>query len=315
MGSNIVEQLLDDGHDVVGVDAFIDSYPRNYKEDNLQNALAHPAFKFHELDLRSDSLDSVLTGVDAVINEAAMPGLPRSWSEFGAYATNNIDATQRLLEASIRAGIRRLVHVSTSSVYGRFALGDEDSPTRPVSPYGVTKLAAEHLALAYMANTGLDVVILRYFSVYGPRQRPDMAYHIFAEALLDRRPITVFGDGQQTRSSTFVADCVRGTVGALDGARPGAVYNIGGAEAITLLTAIDLLADALGVKADIEFAPARAGDQRDTRADTRRAAADFGYRASVLPADGIRLQSRWHLSRRDGHPDVVEIGTTAQASK
>jgi nucleoside-diphosphate-sugar epimerase len=300
IGSHLADQLLEDGHDVVGLDGFIDYYPRAQKEQNLLSARAHPKYKFHEVDLRSDSLSSAIEGVDAVVHEAAMPGLPRSWTEFDSYETNNLRATQRLLEACVQSRVKRFMHISTSSVYGRFATGDEQTPTRPVSPYGVTKLAAEHLALAYMANSTLDVVILRYFSVYGPRQRPDMAYHIFAEALLDGRPLTVFGDGQQTRSSTYVEDCVRGTIDALDGARPGNVYNIGGAESITLLEAIDLLAGALGVTPTIRFEPARPGDQQDTRADTRKAAADFGYRATISPQQGIPLQCAWHIGRRSG---------------
>jgi nucleoside-diphosphate-sugar epimerase len=310
IGSHLVEQLLADGHSVVAVDAFIDSYPREYKQRNLRSVV-HPRLSFAELDLRYEPLDDILHGVDAVINEAAMPGLPRSWTDFDSYLSNNTHAVQRLLEASARAGVTRFIQVSTSSVYGRDAIGDEEVPTRPVSPYGVTKLAAEHLALAYMQSMGLPVVILRYFSVYGPRQRPDMAYHIFCEALLDRRPLTVYGDGLQSRSSTYVDDCVRGTIGALFGATPGEVYNIGGAAAVSLLDAIHILADSIGVQPVIEFAAARAGDQRETRADTRKAERDFGYRPTVAPVDGLALQAAWHASLR--RPAVAAERPTAYA--
>lgn len=300
IGSHVAEQLLADGHEVVGIDAFVDYYPREHKQQNLRAALAHPKFEFRQLDLKAggDALASALEGVEAVIHEAAMPGLQRSWTEYDSYLANNMQASQRLFEASVRSGVRRIVHASTSSVYGRYAVGDEQMPTRPISPYGVTKLAAEHLALAYMDSYGLPVVILRYFSVYGPRQRPDMAYHIFCESLLDGRPLTIYGDGHQTRSSTYVSDCVQGTIDALLRGREGEIYNLGGAQPIDLLEAIGILADELGVEPLLEHEPARLGDQRDTRADTTKARLHFGYQPSVGPHDGLRRQAAWHAQRR-----------------
>lgn len=308
IGSHLSEALVAAGHHVIGLDGFIESYPRSYKEANLAASRSGPNFQFHELDLRSADLDPVLDGVDAVINQAAMPGLPRSWTEFDSYLTNNTLAVERLLAASARRGIKRFVQASTSSVYGRYAVGDETLPTAPASPYGVTKLAAEHLALAYMESAGLPVVILRYFSIYGPRQRPDMAYHIFTEALLSDQPLTVFGDGQQSRSSTYVSDCVAGTIDGLHRGRPGEVYNIGGAETITLLEAIAVLADELGVVPRIQHQPARTGDQRDTQADTAKAHRDFGYAPAVRPADGLRRQAGWHRDRR-AQPSVGRTRT------
>jgi nucleoside-diphosphate-sugar epimerase len=298
IGSHLAERLVVDGHDVVGVDGFIDTYPRSYKERNLEVLRDQQAFSFHALDLRADLLDEVLDGADAVVNLAAMPGLPRSWTDFDSYATNNFHAVQRLIEACHRRGVGRFVQASTSSVYGREAVGDETMPTRPVSPYGVTKLAAEHLLLAYMETLGIPVVILRYFSVYGPRQRPDMAYHIFSEALLDDRPLTVFGDGRQTRSITEVGDCVAGTVAAVTDGVPGEVYNIGGGQSIALLEALQILADVLGRRPRIEFQPARPGDQRDTAADTTKAHDAFGYSATIGPREGLARQAAWHVGLR-----------------
>jgi UDP-glucuronate 4-epimerase len=294
IGSHLCERLLAEGHEVVGLDAFVDYYPRPVKEDNLRTLREHPRFTFHELDLRSSPLGMALEGANAVINEAAMAGLMRSWSDLDAYVGCNILGLQRLIEASLEAGIGRFVQASTSSVYGRNAVGDERQPTQPVSPYGVTKLAAEHLLLAQRGATGFPAIILRYFSVYGPRQRPDMAYHRFAEAMLRGEPITVYGDGSQSRSSTYVDDAVRGTIDALHRAEPGEIYNIGGGEEITLNQAIDLIAHAAGITPIVHREPPRPGDQARTIADTSKAEAGFGYRAGVRPADGLRAQVAWH---------------------
>ena len=217
IGSHLAERLLADGHEVVGLDAFIPYYPRVIKESNLTKARTHGRYVFFERDLRSDPLAAILEGADAVIHEAAMPGLPASWTSFDQYMTCNLQATQRLLEACRAARVGRLVMASTSSVYGLDATGNESDLPRPVSPYGVTKLAAENLGQAYALSFGLDVVVCRYFSIFGPRQRPDMAYHIFGRALLEGRPIKVFGDGRQSRGNTYVGDCVDGTVRALRG--------------------------------------------------------------------------------------------------
>jgi nucleoside-diphosphate-sugar epimerase len=211
----------------------------------------------------------------------------------------NLLGTQRLLEAARTANVRRFVHISTSSVYGLEAVGDETRPTRPISPYGVTKLAAEYLVLAFAETFGLPATILRYFSIFGPRQRPDMAYHIFTEALLDGRQIVVFGDGEQTRSNTFVTDAVAGTIAALEGAAVGEIYNIGGGESITVNESIRVLADALGVEADVRHEAARLGDQRHTAADTAKARAGFGYVPTVGPVEGLRAQAAWQRSARD----------------
>ena len=216
IGSHLCEHLLDCGHDVRGIDAFIPYYKPAVKVRNLDAAMAHPRFRFHRLDLRQDPLESALASADVVFHLAAMPGLTRSWSDFDGYWTCNVLATQRLLEAIHQSDSppQRIVSPSTSSVYGEEACGPETQPTEPISPYGVTKLAAENLCRSYSEAYGLPVVTLRYFSVYGPRQRPDMGYYKFIRALLRDEPVTVCGDGEQIRGNTYVADCVEATVAA-----------------------------------------------------------------------------------------------------
>ena len=303
VGSHLADAALAAGHDVTGIDAFIPYYPREVKERNVAAAAASPRFRLVEADLRSSDLGPLLEGADAVVHLAAMPGLPRSWSDFELYASCNLVATERLLEAIRDRGVGRLVHVSTSSVYGRTAIGDESLPTAPVSPYGVTKLAAENLVQAFVDTYGLNASILRYFSIFGPRQRPDMAYHRFAEALLDGHELTVFGDGQSSRTSTFVDDAVGATLAAIGRGGDGEVYNIGGGEPITVLESIEVMAEAIGVRPRISFAPARHGDQRHTAADITRARRDLGYEPSIAPRPGLRRQVAGHVARRDSDRD------------
>ncbi len=295
IGSHLSEALIAAGHQVVGVDAFIPYYPRASKEDNLVDLCRTEGFTFHEADLRTAPIEPLLDGVDVVAHLAAMPGLTRSWTDFELYLTCNVAATSRLLDASRAREVERFIYISTSSVYGLDAIGDEDMPTIPISPYGVTKLAAEQLVTAYVRTFGFPAAILRYFSIYGPRQRPDMAYRIFVEALAAGRPITVFGDGSQSRSSTYVSDAVAGTIAAITGARVGGVYNIGGGRRITLNEAIATIADELGVTPVIERGPPRGGDQRHTEADTTRARETFGYQSTIDPDDGLRRQVRWFV--------------------
>jgi nucleoside-diphosphate-sugar epimerase len=298
IGSTLVETLLAEGHEVVGIDGFIPYYPREVKEANIAGLRDHERFQFVEADLRTADLDPLVGGVDAVVHEAAMAGLMRSWTDLELYVSCNILATGRLIDASLRAGIGRFVLASTSSVYGREAVGDEDRPLEPSSPYGITKLACEKLVLAHVATSGLPATIIRYFSIYGPRQRPDMAYHRFIEAMIDGEAITVFGDGEQTRSNTYVADAVRGTILALERGAAGGIYNIGGGRTISLNEAIAVIAGHLGVEPRIQREPARPGDQRHTSADIGRARAALGYAPSTDPADGLGRQVAWHLERR-----------------
>ena len=297
IGSHLCERLLGDGHQVVGLDAFIPYYPRAVKEGNLAAARAHPAFTFHALDLRRDALEACLEGVEVVFHLAAMPGLTRSWTDFDLYEGCNVTATQRLLEAVRRhAGLRRFLYVSTSSVYGRFASGDEALPARPISPYGATKLAAEGLCRAYAEEQGLPLVVLRYFSVYGPRQRPDMGYHRFVRALLRGEPLTVYGDGLQVRGNTYVEDCVAATVAAA-GALPGETYNVGGGEAVSVWDVIRKLETILGRRAEVRREPARPGDQRHTWADTGKLARHLGWQPRVGLDEGLARQAAWQQAQ------------------
>ncbi|MCC6417190.1 MAG: GDP-mannose 4,6-dehydratase [Gemmataceae bacterium] len=296
IGSHLCERLLHAGHEVVGLDAFIPYYPRPLKEANLTAALRHPAFTFHALDLRHDPLDAATDGVEAVFHLAAMPGLAKSWTEFELYQSCNLTATHRLLEA-VRAcpRLHRFLCVSTSSVYGRFGSGDEQLPARPISPYGVTKLAAENLCRAHAEERGLPLVVLRYFSVYGPRQRPDMGYHRFIAALLAGEPIVVYGDGLQVRGNTYIADCVEATALALE-APVGETYNVGGGEAVTVWDVLRKLEQLTGRQARVRQEAARAGDQRYTFADTTRIARHLGWRPRTGMDEGLAEQVAWQRS-------------------
>jgi nucleoside-diphosphate-sugar epimerase len=299
IGSHLCERLLHAGHQVAGLDAFIPYYPRPLKESNLAAARAQAGFALHTADLRTEPLDVLLDNVEVVFHLAAMPGLPRSWTDFDLYESCNVTATQRLLEAvRRRPGLRRFIYVSTSSVYGRFASGDETLPTRPISPYGVTKLAAENLCRAYAEEQGLPLVVLRYFSVYGPRQRPDMGYCRFVRALLAGEPITVFGDGMQVRGNTYIDDCVAATVAAVE-ALPGEVYNVGGGEAVTVRDVLHKLEAITGRKAAVRREPPRAGDQRYTFADTGKLARHLGWRPQVGLDEGLARQVQWQKERME----------------
>lgn len=293
IGSSLCEALLSAGHQVNGLDAFIPYYPKKIKEYNLQNCLSHPNFNFFELDLRYSALPPALEGVDAIIHEAAMAGLNKSWTEFENYVSCNLLGTQKLLEQVKKLDLKKFIHISTSSVYGRIATGTENSSLNPISPYGVTKLAAEKLAMAYYHNFNLPVVVLRYFSIYGPRQRPDMGYHIFIRSLLKNELITIYGDGKDIRSNTYIDDCVKGTILALENGQAGEIYNIGGGETIDVNTVINMLEEITGQKAHIEYKSARPGEQRVTTAEISKARQELGYQPQTSIREGLAKQVAW----------------------
>jgi nucleoside-diphosphate-sugar epimerase len=297
IGSHLCERLLQGGHAVRGLDAFIPYYPRAVKEGNLAACRAHRGFELKVADLRTDPLADLLADAEVVFHLAAMPGLPRSWTDFDLYEGCNVTATQRLLEATRESTrLKRFVYASTSSVYGRYGSGDESLPPRPISPYGVTKLAAENLCRAYAEEQGLPLVVLRYFSVYGPRQRPDMGYHKFVTALLAGQPITMFGDGQQVRGNTFVTDCVEATALAI-GAMPGETFNVGGGEAIALWDVVRKLEALTGRRAEVIRQPPRSGDQRSTFADTAKLTRHLGWTPKVGLDEGLARQVEWQRHR------------------
>ena len=293
IGSHLTEHLLAAGHRVAGVDCFTDYYPRPVKERNLSGLRSHPAFTFHDLDLSRDPLGDAVGGAEVVFHLAAMPGLVRSWTDFDAYNRNNLVATHRLLEAVKGRAMKKFVYVSTSSVYGKYASGDETLPTRPSSPYGITKLAGEQLTRVYLDEFAVPAVVLRYFSVYGPRQRPEMGYHLFINAVLEGKPIMLTGDGLQVRGNTYVADCVEATARAGFDALPGEVFNVGGGELTTVIEVIRKIERLAGKPAVIERHPPRKGDQLATGADVTKLWRHLGWKPTTSLDEGLTKQIEW----------------------
>jgi UDP-glucuronate 4-epimerase len=300
IGSHLAESLLEDGHAVVGVDCFNDNYLRAPKLANLKRAREFEAFEFVPIDLARGDLADVVGDCDAVFHLAAEPGVRTSWGDrFDLFVRNNVLATQRLLEAACEEPARRFVYASSSSIYGNAASfpTPEDAVPSPFSPYGVTKLAGEHLCQLYRQNHGVDAVMLRYFTVYGPRQRPDMALHRFCAAALTGEPIRIFGDGGQRRDFTFVDDVVAATrAAAAAPSVPGHVYNVGGGSRVSVKRVVELLAGLAERPLRLEHTAAEAGDVRETGADTSRAAAELGYRPRVSFEDGLRTEFEWMVS-------------------
>lgn len=296
IGSTLATALTDRNAEVVGIDCFTDYYGRDVKEGNLAELRTRPNYRFVEARLQDVDLDGLLDGVTHVFHLAAQAGVRGSWGDqFRTYTTNNVDATQRLLEAVKDRNLTRLVYASSSSVYGDVAAipMQETSIVQPVSPYGVTKLAAEHLCHLYYVNHGVPTVSLRYFTVYGPRQRPDMGFHRFIRAALLGQTITLFGDGEQSRDFTFVGDAVAATMAAGDKGRPGAVYNIGGGSRVTINQVLAMISELTGRPLDIRKLPAEKGDMRDTFADSSRAQADLGFSPSHSLRDGLAAEVAW----------------------
>lgn len=300
VGSHLSEQLIAQGHEVVGVDRFSDYYPRSYKESNLAALRKQPQFRLIEADLAVVDPKPLLEGVEVVFHQAAQAGVRASWGQsFESYLRDNVLSTQRLLEAAKELGtIRKVVYASSSSVYGD--TNDlpmrETSATAPHSPYGVTKLAAEHLCELYRKNFGIPSASLRYFTVYGPRQRPDMAFHKFIEATLSGKSIPVFGDGEQTRDFTFIADIVQANISAGLGPAVG-VFNIGGGSRVTLNQVLSVIGELVG-DLKLDRKPREAGDVTHTWADVSRATSDLAYAPKVSLREGLAKQVEWHRERR-----------------
>lgn len=296
IGSHLAARLLDQGSAVLGIDCFTDYYPRPLKDANLAVVKGRPGFRFAEARIHEADLKQLLRGITHVFHLAAQAGVRKSWGrEFNVYTVNNVEATQVLLEACVGLPLERFVYASSSSVYGDHVPLPmrEDAHLQPLSPYGVTKLAAEHLASLYWENHQVPAVSLRYFTVYGPRQRPDMGFHRFLRAALNGDPLTVYGDGEQTRDFTFVADAVSATFAAATKGRVGGVYNVGGGARVTVNEVMDLIGRVSGRRLTIQREPAQKGDMRHTYADASRAQQDLGFTPSVTLEEGLRQQCRW----------------------
>ncbi len=301
LGSHLSERLVDDGYQVIGVDCFTDYYARALKERNLERLLDEPAFVLREIDLGVDDLHGLLEGVSAVYHLAAQPGVRGSFGTgFSCYVRNNIEATQALLEEAVRNPIEAFIYASSSSVYGDTTSypTDERAERRPMSPYGVTKLAAEEIAAVYHRNSGVPVVGLRYFTAYGPRQRPDMAFQRFITRALGNEPLQVNGDGHQIRDFTYVSDIVDGTVAAMRG-EPGSVYNVGGGNATAVIDIVGVLEELLERPLEVEYRPNQRGDARQTCADGTLAANELGFSPVTGLAVGIAKQLEWTVALQD----------------
>jgi UDP-glucuronate 4-epimerase len=288
IGSHLANALVGAGHDVVGIDCFSDSYDPQLKEENAR------ALDVQRLDLVEDALD--FSGLDGVFHLAGQPGVRSFGDVFPHYVRNNVLASQRVFEAAVESGVR-VVFSSSSSIYGaaeRFPTPESTEP-QPLSPYAITKLAAEHLARAYERSFDLDVVVLRYFNAFGPRQRPDMAFTRIAFALAEGRPFDLYGDGSQTRGWTYVADVVAATLLAMERGR--GTYNVGGGVEASLRESIAILERVAGRSLELREGPAVPGDQRRTRADTRRIREELGWEPRVSLEDGLSAQWEWASAR------------------
>jgi UDP-glucuronate 4-epimerase len=288
IGSHLAHALVAHGHEVLGIDSFTDYYDAAVKEENAAD------LEIARLDLARDELD--LKGYDGVFHLAGQPGVRSFGDVFELYLTRNVLASQRLFEAAARDGAR-VVFSSSSSIYGEaeaYPTPEETTP-RPISPYGITKLACEHLARATAAGFGLDVVVLRYFNAYGPRQRPDMAFTRIAFALAEGRPFDLFGDGRQSRGFTYVSDVVDATIRAMEGG--SGTYNVGGGTELSMREALSILEGFAGRTLDVREHAAVPGDQRRTSADTSRIRKELGWQPTTEIEDGLRAQWEWAAAR------------------
>lgn len=296
IGSHLAERLLREGYQVTGIDCFLDYYPRATKLQNLETLLTSPRFRFVEENLVTTDLPRLLEGVDVLFHQAAQAGVRASWgNQFAIYTENNVLATQRLLEACVNRPLQKFVYASTSSVYGDTPTlpMQEESLLKPVSPYGVSKLAAEHLCYLYWKNFAVPTVSLRYFTVFGPRQRPDMGFHKFIRAIQTGKEITVYGDGEQTRDFTYVTDVVEANLLAMQSPVTGAVFNIGGGSRVSVLEVLRVLERLMGKPLRLKHEQIQKGDMRHTYADISRAKEHLGYAPRVSLQEGLQEEIRW----------------------
>lgn len=299
IGSSLADELLAQGHSVVGIDCYVPYYARTIKERNLESALLHKNYQFIEGDINDlfeDPNSPLLDDIDVVFHQAAQAGVRASWGkDFVIYTDNNILATQRLLEACRLHPNVKVIYASSSSVYGetdRFPMAETDLP-KPVSPYGVSKLAAEHLMNLYSINYGVNTCSLRYFTVYGPRQRPDMAFHRIIKSVLTGETFKLFGTGEQTRDFTYIADIVKANIQCAQHGRPGSVYNVGGGNRVSMNQVIEKLEKIAGRKANVIREGKQLGDVTNTGADVSRAKKDFGYSPEVDLETGLRNELQY----------------------
>lgn len=300
VGSHLALQAAENGYDVIAVDSLTPYYDTRLKKEGAE-ALLDSGIEFVEADLRELSLPELLSEVDVIFHQAGQPGVRSSWANgFDDYIDANVKLTQQLLEASREVDLRRFVYASSSSVYGHSQTYPvkEDDPTRPFSPYGVTKLAAEHLCSLYAANWGLPTVSLRYFTVYGPRQRPDMAFHRLIDAVLRSEPFPLMGDGNQVRDFTYVNDVVKANLLAAErDLEPGRVFNIAGGSTTTLWEVIQMVEEVTGVEVPLQRLPAQPGDVRKTSGSIERARAQLGWSPDTDLRTGIERQFSWQRDR------------------
>jgi UDP-glucose 4-epimerase len=291
IGSTICRQLLSNGEKIVIIDKF-DAllYSAEIKKSRLNSLFSNYTFEFHELDLAKDDLSGILNEDDIVIHTAALPGQVLSWDSFEEYSSANILATKRLLDESVKNQVKNFVYSSTSSVYGRVANSDFDLRLEPHSPYGVTKLAGENLVKCYHSNFDLNVKILRYFSVYGPGQRSDMAIQIFLESIQQGKQITISGSGEQSRDFTFVADCAAATISAANAQEPIVISDISGGEIATIKEVLEICFDTAGVRVPVSFSDGIKGDQDMTLGGKINSALNFGSQERVDLRTGIAAQ-------------------------
>ena len=290
IGSHLLRALLEHGHDAVGWDAFTDYYDPALKEENARD------LPVTRVDLAEDGLE--LAGLDGVFHLAGQPGVASFGGVFPVYVRQNVLASQRLFEFAAKEGVRVVV-ASSSSIYGDAAAypTPEDTVPHPLSPYGITKLACEHLASAYGSEFGLQVSTVRYFTIYGPRQRPDMAFTKIVSCLAEDRPFELYGDGSQSRSFTYVDDAVDATIATMERAAAGSTYNVGGGAEVSLLEAIETLGRIAGRRLEVIRRPRREGDAARTAADTTRIRADLGWQPVTALEDGLAAQWRWAADR------------------